>query len=155
MGQLFDFLDFDADIDMDGDIFGLPVSPLKPIIIMSFITTFGGIGIIMTNKGVSSITSFAIGLIFGIVVSTILYKFVVVPLYKAQNTSAISKEELIGHIGKAKESIIGNGFGSITYVVNGNTYSAPAKSIDSTNIYKGEEVKIVSIEKNIFYVVRA
>jgi len=154
MGQLFDFLDFDGDIDLDGDIFGLPVSPLKPIIIMSFITTFGGIGIIALNKGLGSITSLVIALSSGLLVAILLYNFVVVPLYKSQNTSAISKEELIGYNAKTKVSIIGNNFGSITYTINGNTYSAPAKSIDGMDIYVGEEVRIVSIEKNTFYVVR-
>jgi len=151
---LFDFLNFDGDLDMEGDIFGLAVSPLKPIIIMSFITTLGGIGIITINKGFNPLISFTIALVSGLIVSFVLYKFVVVPLYKAQNTSAISQEDLIGYIAKTKVKIIGASFGSITYVVNGNTYSAPAKSVDGMDIYQGEEVKIVKIERNIFYVIR-
>ena len=156
LGQLFDFLnlDLDLDLDLDGDIFGVSVSPIKPIIIMSFITTLGGVGIICINKGINPLVSFLIALVVGASISTILHKFVVAPLYRAQNTSAISQQELIGYRAKTKINIIGDKFGSITYVVNGNTYSAPAKAIDGMDIYQGEEVKIVSIEKNIFFVVR-
>ena len=154
MGQLFDFLNFDGDLDMDGDIWGLSISPLKPIIMMSFITTLGGVGIITIDKGFNALTSFVIALSVALMVSVVLHKFVVTPLYKAQNTSAVSQEELIGHVAKTRINIIGDSFGSITYVANGNTYSSPAKSIDGIDIYQGEEVKIVNIERNIFYVVR-
>lgn len=154
MGQLFDFLNFDGDLDMDGDIFGIALSPLKPIIIMSFITTLGGVGIISINKGLNPLTSFIIALTIGLMISFTLHRFIVTPLYKVQNTSTVSQDELIGYVAKVRLNIVGNNFGSIAYVVNGNTYSAPAKSIDGIDIYQGEEVKIANIERNIFYVVR-
>lgn len=154
LGQLFDFLNFDGDLDMDGDMFGTALSPLKPIIIVSFITTLGGVGIIVTNKGYKAITAFIIAFVTATTVSFLLHKFIVTPLYKAQNTSAVSQEELKGYTAKIRVSIVENSFGSITYVVNGNTYSAPAKSIDGIDIYQGEEVRIVNIESNIFYVDR-
>lgn len=154
LGQLFDFLDLDLDLDIDGDISGLSVTPIKPIIVISFITTLGGVGILCINNGLTPLVSLIIALSIGLTVSILLHKFIVTPLYRAQNTSAISQEKLIGHMAKTKVSIIGDNFGSITYVVNGNTYSSPAKSIDGKDIYKGEEVRIVDIDRNIFYVAR-
>lgn len=154
LGQLFDFLNIDIDLDMDGDLFGVSVAPMKPTILVSFITTFGGVGIILLSKNFNPIVSLSIALAFGAVISASLQKFIITPLYKAQNTSAVSQQDLIGHIARTKINIIGNSFGSITYVVNGNTYSSPAKSMDSTDISKGEDVKIVQIENNIFYVIR-
>lgn len=139
---------------MDGDLFGVSVAPMKPTILISFITTFGGVGIILLSKDFNPLISLSIALVFGAIVSVSLQKFVITPLYKAQNTSAVSQQDLIGHIARTKINITGNNFGSIVYVVNGNTYSSPAKSMDGMDISKGEEVKIVHIENNIFYVVR-
>lgn len=152
LGQLFDFVDIDGDVDFDGDVTGVNVSPLKPIIIVAFTTVFGGIGIISIKVGLSAILALLIAVCSGLFIAFIIYKYIVVPLYKAQNTSAASQTELIGHRAKMKLGTKGDSFGRVTYVVNGNIYTAPAKSLDGKEISRDEDVIIVDIRKNVFFV---
>lgn len=152
LGQLFDFADVDGDIDFDGDITGVSVSPLKPIVIVAFTTVLGGIGIILIKLGLSAVTALIIAACSGFLVAFLIYRYIVVPLYKAQNTSAASQKELIGLRAKMKLGTRDNSFGRVSYIINGNTYTAPAKSLDGKEICINEDVIIVDIQKNIFYV---
>lgn len=152
LGQLLDFVDIDGDVDFDGDVTGVSVSPLKPIIIVAFTTVFGGIGIISIKAGLAAVFSLLISLISGLFIAYIIYRFVVIPLYKAQNTSAPSQTELIGHRARMKLGTKGDSFGRVSYTLNGNTYTSPAKSLDGKEINRDEDVIIVEIHKNIFFV---
>lgn len=157
-------MNFDADLDIDadggleldtgaaGDVPELPVSPLKPIIITTFVTVFGGIGMICMIKGVSQAAAAVIALSAGLATSFLLHRFIIVPLYRAQNTSAISQKELRGALAKVTLAIRDNRFGKISYTMGGNTYSAPAKSVDGSDIERGVPVVIINIEKNVFYI---
>lgn len=146
--------DVDTDIGVDIEVPALPVSPLKPIVMTTFVTVFGGIGMICTIKGLSQGIAAVIALISGIAAAFLLYRFIIVPIYRAQNTSAISQKELKGAQAKVTLAINGNSFGKISYTSKGNTYSAPARSIDSEDIERGVPVVIINIDKNTFYVKR-
>lgn len=128
------------------------VFPLKPITIVSFLTVFGGIGMIGTSNKINAVLIFIMALISGLVVAFILYKFIVVPLYRAQNTSAFSRKKLIGMQAKVISPILENGFGTIAYVVNGRKYNAPAQHVGKTAVAQGEDVIIYEIKDNLFYV---
>ena len=161
-------LGIDVDSSIDADVSGtevetsigtvstqvgpVPVSPLKPVVLASFITVFGGVGMICQNNGFDPAIAAVIAGVSGISISYVLYRFLVVPLYRAQNTSAVSQRELKGGLAKAVLSMKNNEFGKITYAVAGNTYSAPAKSIDGVEIKSGADVVIIDIKKNVFYV---
>jgi membrane-bound ClpP family serine protease len=146
--------DVDTDISVDVEVPALPVSPLKPIVITTFVTVFGGIGMICTINGLSQPSATVIALISGAAAAFLLYRFIIVPIYRAQNTSAISQKELRGALAKVTLAINGSMFGKISYTSKGNTYSAPARSIDGEDIERGVPVVIINIEKNTFYVKR-
>lgn len=148
LGQFFDCIDFDTEFDF----LGLPVSPLKPVLMAAFVTVFGGVGMISMERGVEGVVSIGIALFFAFLAGALFYRYIIVPLYKAENTGAISQEELIGHLAKISIGIKGKGFGKISYTVNGNIYTAPAKSIEEIDIAVGTEVVIIEIKNNIFYV---
>lgn len=152
LGQLFDFADLDGDVDFDGDVTGVTISPLKPIIIVAFTTVFGGIGIISMKAGLAAVIALLISAASGLFTAYIIYRFVVVPLYKAQNTSSPSQAELLGQRARMKLGTKDGSFGRVSYTLNGNTYTAPAKSLDGKEINPGEDVIIVEIRKNIFFV---
>lgn len=152
LGQLFDFVDIDGDVDFDGDAAGVTVSPLKPIIIVAFTTVLGGIGIICMKSGLAAVIALLIAAGSGLFIAYIIYRFVVIPLYKAQNTSAPSQTELVGYKARMKLGTKGDSFGRVSYVINGNTYTAPAKSLDGKEINSNEDVIIVEIHKNVFFV---
>ncbi|KUO72695.1 MAG: hypothetical protein APF77_05875 [Clostridia bacterium BRH_c25] len=147
-------VDAELDISTTGEAPELPVSPLKPIVITTFVTVLGGVGMICTINGLSQGLAGIIALISGAAAAFLLYRFIIVPLYRAQNTSAISQKELRGALAKVTLAIKGSLFGKISYTVSGNTYSAPARSINGEDIERGIPVVIINIEKNIFYVKR-
>lgn len=145
LGQLFDSIDTEINIG---------ILPIKPITVVSFITVFGGVGIMTLQKNMSIILSLVISVFSAYVVSFLLYKFIITPLYRAQNTSAHSQKDLVGTPAIVKASILENGFGQISYVVNGNTYDSPAKHKNGEYVKKGTNVLIVKIENNVYYVER-
>lgn len=160
LGGLFDFIHIeghidthvDTHIDTQGSGHTLTVFPLKPITIVSFITIFGGAGIMGNYYGLNEIFTFILAVVSGFLVSFILYKFLVVPLYRAQNTSAVSQDKLIGMKAIVISPILENGFGVISYIVNGNKYNAPAQHVGKKSILQGEDVIIYEIKNNVFYV---
>lgn len=152
LGGLFDFIHFDGHVDFHGDVPHFWIFPIRPIIVVIFITVFGGIGIMQTKLGNEGIYVFVISILTALVVSFIVNKFIIKPLYKAESTSASSQKELIGHNGIIIGTIIENGFGQLSYITNGVRHTAPCKHIEGKRTESGSKVIIVSIEKNVFYV---
>jgi len=142
----------DGGVDFHSDMSGVSVSPLKPVTIAAFVTVFGGTGIIFLNNNYNAIIAVAAAAALGLTVSYMLYRLIIVPLSRAQNTSAVSQVELVGSLAYAALAMKDKNFGKIHYTVEGNTYSAPAKSIEGKFIAKGAPVVIIDISKNIFYV---
>jgi membrane protein implicated in regulation of membrane protease activity len=147
LGQIFDLFDFSGDIEV-----GSTISPLKPVVIATFVTTFGGVGIILMKKNFGFMYSCVLAVGIAAFMAYILYNYVIIKLYQAQNTSAIERQKLIGHKAKVTLAIRQGGYGKITYTINGNTYNSPAKAEDGSEILVGQQVEIVYIDKNTYYV---
>lgn len=153
-GSLLDFLGIDG-IDLDLDMFGPDISlPLSPRLLILFVTVFGGIGWILMNSNhpLSAFLIILIAAASGLAASLLFQIAIIIPLKKAENTSAPDTEELIGVLARVTERVPEKGFGEITYIVNGNSYTAPAKSTTGEAIKKGDDVSICWIEEHIFYV---
>lgn len=150
LGGLFDALDIDGDIDMDGDLPWLGV--FRPIGIVSFITVFGGLGLFGTHMQYHPVFTLCASAILGGLVSFLIHRFIVVPLRKAENTSAPTKDDLVGLEATVISTIYENGFGTIAYSFKGNRYNSPAKHADGKSIPKGEKVVICDIKNNIYFV---
>lgn len=148
LGEVVGLLDFDMDIEFDG-----LVSPLKPSVLAAFLTVFGGTGLILLKR-VGTVQTLLFAGLLGFFIAFVFYRFIIVPLYKAQNTSAVEMQSLIGHTATVTEAIPQGGYGKITYYVHGNTYSAPAKGEDGNAIERNQTVDIVYIVKNTYYVRR-
>lgn len=127
-------------------------SPLKPIIIASFFIVFGGTGMMGEHFHWTYGQALAISLILAALVSTALFKGVVEPLYRLQNTSAATRDQLIGLEALVTTPIFKNGFGTISYRINDNIYNAPAKSLTGKYIAQGEKTVIVKFEGKAFIV---
>lgn len=154
LGGLFDMIGFDG-LDLDLDFLNSPVFlPISPVLAELFVMVFGGVGWILLDVK-SSLPRFFITVIAvtaGLLISFAMYRLVLLPLKKAQNTSTPSAEELVGLRATVTETILAGGFGEIRYVINGNSYTSPAKSTNGMEIKAGREVAICWIEKYVFYV---
>ncbi len=152
-GNIFEIIGIDG-LDLDFDI-GLGIFiPISPILLIFFVTVFGGVGwliwYVFPELSVILIVLFALAA--GIAMSTLMNLFVIRPLKKAQNTSTPDLEDLMGLPATVTETILENGFGEISYVINGNSYTSPAKGIHGEAFKAGQEVVICWITDYIFYV---
>lgn len=156
LGGLGDFLGLDGidgfDIGLDG--FGIDFSlPLNPVLYIVLLTVFGGVGMILRmTTALAGILIVLIAFAAGLCVSILLYKFVIKPLKKAQNTSSPDNDDLIGVLASVSEKIQEGGFGQISYVVNGNSFTAPARTTTGKAAAAGEEVSICWIQDHVFFV---
>lgn len=136
-----------------GDTDVTSLSPLKPSVIAAFIIVFGGAGLIFLHVFDGNIiTAVPLAGLIATAVAYAFYRFIIVPLSRAQNTTAIEKQALIGRKARVTEKIPQGQYGKITYVVNDSTYTAPAKAVSGEEIARNSPVEIVSIEKNTYYV---
>ncbi|WP_055666739.1 NfeD family protein [Desnuesiella massiliensis] len=149
LGSIFEVLNFGVDLDLG---FEFPfASMLRPAVIAAFLTVFGGVGLLGMKKAWTFV--FFIALFSGLAVAFVFSKFIFEKLKKAENTSSIAREELIGIEAVVLESIMEEGIGAITYVANGNKYSSPAKSLEGITVLRGEKVIITKVDKSVFYVI--
>ena len=126
---------------------------LNPLVAVSFLTVFGGLGMLGTDYFKwDSIIVLVVALASSIVIATILHRFIAVPLYKSENSTDISRDDLAGKTAEVISSIMENGFGEIRYVINSLRYTAPAKHVDGKAVKQGTEVIICNIQNNVFYI---
>jgi len=152
VGVVFVIVSFFLDAVLDVDS---PLPILQPKLIAVFLTVVGGIGMILSARfeGV-----FAAGIIMiisivcGFVVAGLINSLVVIPLKKAQNTSAHDKQAVIGTVAKVISPIPKGGYGKIRYSVSGSTVTSPAKCEDGGAVKSGENVAIVYIEGGTYFV---
>lgn len=173
-------LDLDMDVDMDFDADGLDLDTgdvdidssgleaggadvsggfsfsfllgfLRPNLIFLFCTLFGGFGLIFTEQGIAMPLVVGLATLIACTGVYLINRFLIRVL-KNEATTVASQHELIGHLGKAALRMEGEQVGAIIYVVNGNTYQSPAKSFEKYLIQKGEDIIIIDIKDNLFYV---
>lgn len=128
-------------------------SPLSPVTIAMFISTFGGVGILMkrfvdphfyVHIPVAAVAAFAVA---G-VVSYIFYKI----LATTQSTSQPKPEEAIGLEAEITVAIPNNGLGEIAYTLRGTRLTNSAQSKDGKELPARLTVKIVKQVGNTYIV---
>jgi membrane protein implicated in regulation of membrane protease activity len=153
------FGDLDGDVNIDWSDIGfldIPISPFRPIVIACFITVFGGTGLLARRYyGLPSVLSFLIAFTTALLLSYLLYRLVVVPLYRAQNGYVHHIDEVAGMPVLVTHSIYGTRYGKVRYIIDGEVFSAPARSADGLDIRQGEEAVVVEVKKNLLVVQKA
>ncbi|HEY6168403.1 MAG TPA: NfeD family protein [Verrucomicrobiae bacterium] len=152
-----------ADIGADGHAeagFGTHDMPgfsaLSPTTIASFITAFGGFGMIFARVEATSSPwiSLPLSALGGVgIAAAVLWLFRTI-FRKTQSSSESRVATLIGATATVITPISENGVGEIAYVQSGSRYSAPARSENNTAIGNGATVKITRIAGTQFYVVK-
>ena len=133
------------------------ISIFSPTIIASFITAFGGFGIIFSEfeptKKVVISAPLAIGC--ALVVAWALYVFLRAVFSHTQSSSESHVAQLAGTEASVASPIPENGVGEIAYVVSGTRYTAPARTENGAAIGSGKLVKITRVVGTQFYVTAA
>lgn len=152
LAPIMDALDLDGNFDLPFEIPLLTFFPLnmKCILVFTFVT--GGVGHLASQLGWNGLNFYLLPWLLGIAAMNLLYRCIILPLQRAENTSAIEIDQLIGSGATVIETILENGFGKISYTVSGTIYNAPAKHIEGKKIIVGSDVVICKIENFVFFV---
>ncbi|HEU5069630.1 MAG TPA: NfeD family protein [Verrucomicrobiae bacterium] len=134
---------------------GIPgISFFSPLVLASFLTAFGGFGIIFSDiKATQSVwisapLSIACAVCFAFAV---VWVFNVV-FTRAQSSSESRVATLVGQTASVISPIPEQGVGEIAYVQGGTRYTAPARTETGQPITGGRPVKITRIVGTQFYV---
>jgi membrane protein implicated in regulation of membrane protease activity len=130
------------------------VSIFSPTIIATFITAFGGFGIIYTAIPILSkpVVSAPLSIVTAMAVAGLLYKLLSSLFSHTQGSSESHIARLAGTEASIVSPIPENGVGEIAYVVGGSRYTAPARSEGGAGIGNGKLVKITRVVGTQFYV---
>lgn len=135
---------FVHDVSHDVDHPEVGLSPLSPITIATFITTFGGVGMMM-----SSLTAFTpllgllVATVSGFAVSGALFLLYARVVTTVQGSSEVQMGELVGMTAEVIAPIPENNVGEVVLVARGARVRSSARSSDGQAIPRGTMVEIV------------
>lgn len=130
------------------------ISIFSPTVLASFITAFGGFGLIFSQFPATSRTviSAPLSMLCAAVVAGTLYKFLGMVFRHTQSSSESKVGKLVGVEANVITPIALNGVGEIAYVVGGSRYTAAARAENNVPVASGQTVKITRIVGTQFYV---
>jgi hypothetical protein len=134
---------------------GMPgLSPFSPTTICSFLTAFGGFGMIFSNiKATSNIwVSLPLSLLGGLLVAAVVLWVFGTLFYKVQSTSEGHIGLMVGQSATVISPIPQQGVGEIAYIQGGSRYTAPARTESGCAVASGQTVLINRITGSQFYV---
>jgi membrane protein implicated in regulation of membrane protease activity len=146
-------LPFVHDISHDVDHPEVGLSPLSPITIATFITTFGGVGLIVNNLTTfSPVLGLLISTVSGFALAGVMFLLYARVLMALQGSSEVQIGELVGQIGEVIAPIPEDQVGQIALVARGTRVRSPARSADGQAIPRGTMVEIVEEAGNVVIV---
>lgn len=154
--------DFGAGQDMDaghgGADFGAApdapaISPLSPAVLATFVTTFGGVGVITTSMFkfpllFSLPVSFVAGMGIAAVVFVVFYRV----FQAVQASSEMKVADSVGLEAEVTVAIPKEGVGQIAYVARGGRFTVPARSEEGVEIARYAAVRISKVVGNTYHV---
>ncbi len=131
----------------------LPMSPLSPTVISTFLTGFGGGGLVANSyMGLSVGKGVLVAILTGIVLSAGTYTILLVMFRSTQAGAEYSTDEMVGRPVEIITPIPENGTGEIAIVVKGTRVNGPARSADGRAIPRSAQVIIERVVGNVYYV---
>lgn len=122
------------------------VSPLSPITIATFVTVFGGVGVLSLQFfQVDPKLSLVFASLSGVVCAGFMYLLFSQVFIRAQASSEVRRNELIGLEGEVTVPIGQTSPGQVVYVTKSGRMSSMARSVDGSAIPRGQFVRIVRV----------
>ena len=133
------------------------ISAFSPTVIASFVTAFGGFGLIFNQIEATKhpLISAPLALVGGFSVAGGVFMLLRQLFARTQSSSESRVGALVGMVGTIITPIPENGVGEIAYVHGGTRYTAPAREATGAPIANGRAVKITRIVGSQFYVIPA
>jgi hypothetical protein len=122
------------------------VSPLSPITIATFVTVFGGIGVLSTQLFVvDPRLSLVFATVGGLACAGIMFVLYSQILIRSQASSEIHQGEIVGLQAEVAVPIGETAAGQVTYLTRSGRMSSMARSVDGRAIPRGQFVTIVRV----------
>ena len=135
---------FVHDISHDVDHPEVGLSPLSPITIATFITAFGGVGVIVNNlTTLSPALGVLISTLSGLTVSGAMFLLYARVMRAVQGSSEVQMGELVGLTAEVIAPIPEGNVGEVVLVVRGARSRSTARAADGQAIPRGTMVEIV------------
>jgi hypothetical protein len=140
-----------ADFSVDHPKVGLP--SLSPITVSSFVTAFGGFGLIAlgllnTSPQWSLAWAAGGGLVLAIIAHFAFGYFLIAP----QGSSDVRLSDIVGAVGQVTVPIPATSVGEVAFVAQGGRVSYPAKSASGVEIARGTTVVIEKLVSGVVVV---
>jgi hypothetical protein len=140
-----------ADYSVDHPKVGLP--SLSPITVSSFVTAFGGFGLIAmglfnTSPAWSLAWAAGGGLVLAIIAHFAFGYFLITP----QGSSDVRLSDIVGAVGEVTTPIPAASMGEVAFVAQGGRVSFPAKSAAGIDIPRGTTVIIEKLVSGVVVV---
>lgn len=142
-------------VEAGADVSDAPgMSIFSPTIIASFVTAFGGFGMVFSQFPATSpaLISAPLSIGGGCVIAGVMYFFFGMLFRHTQSSSESRVGALVGAEATVITPITENGVGEIAYVAGGSRYTAPARAEENAAIGNGQTVRIARIVGTQFYV---
>lgn len=130
---------------------GLPL--LNPAVLLAFFTLFFAIAFLLEKaSGLNSTSIVLVAAIAAVVLDTLLYFFVLLPLKSAEASIAYTEESLLGQVARVIIPIPADGYGEVVLETYGGMISKRATGYDNEPIAQDEQVLIIEIDGGTVYV---
>lgn len=131
------------------------LSPLSPITIATFVTTFGGIGVLCLQFfGIDPRLSLLLATAGGVLISGIMFLLYSQIFVRAQASSEVRRGELIGLQAEVTVPIGETSPGQVTYITKSGRMSSMARAVNGMAIPRGQFVQIVGMVGQVALVKR-
>ena len=149
-GHLFGGDVHDVHMDVGTD---LPITPLSPTVIATFLAGFGGGGYLANSYFQLSVgKGIVVALLTGVLLSAGTFGVLTILFKNTQAGSEYSFEDMIGHVVQVITPIPENGTGEVALIAKGTRTNGPARSADGKAIPRNSPVEIVRVVGNVYYV---
>ncbi|MCJ8011648.1 protease [Paenibacillus sp. KQZ6P-2] len=140
---------------LDGLLDFLSVDFLKPMVIASAVTVFGGAGILLTHyTGWGSAVVVLLSVAIAIAISALVYLFYVKPMDNSENSTGYSVRELSGRIGEVTIPIPETGFGEVMIKLGAGNTLHIASSLERRQLSAGTRVVVVDVLDGVLRVTK-
>ncbi len=150
-GHLFgggDVHDIHMDVGTD-----LPISPLSPTVVATFLTGFGGGGLLAYSYFQLSVgKGVLVALLTGILLSCGTFGVLTILFKNTQAGSEYSINEMVGRQVQVITPIPENGTGEVAIIAKGTRVVGPARSEDGKAITRNAPVEVTRVVGNVYYV---
>lgn len=150
-GHLFgggDVHDIHMDVGTD-----LPISPLSPTVVATFLTGFGGGGLLANSYFQLSVgKGVLVALLTGILLSCGTFGVLTLLFRNTQAGSEYSTNEMVGRVVQIITPIPENGTGEVAIVAKGTRVIGPARSEDGKAVARNTAVVVTRVVGNLYYV---